>query len=188
MFKILIFLILLYIIFIVYFNFKYPELRWNWNEISLKNILFPSSFIWGTATAAHQVEGNCINNWSEFEKGSKNDGTPNIINYQKSGLACDHWNRYLDDIKLIKKLGVSHYRFSVEWSKIQPEQNVFDTKVIVHYEKLIDRLIENNIIPVITLHHFTHPIWFDQMGAFEKQENISIFVEFCEKNDEQIEP
>ena len=173
--------ILLYGIIISYFHFKYPELRWKWDDVSMKKISFPSSFIWGTATAAHQVEGNCLNNWSEFEKGSKVNGEPNIKDGQLSGIACDHWNKYPEDIKLIKKLGVSHYRFSVEWSKIQPEQAIFDQEVLNHYSKMIDSLLKNNIIPVLTLHHFTHPLWFDKMGAFEKEKNINIFISFCKR-------
>ena len=171
----------LYIIAIAYFHFKYPEIRWNWDDISTDNISFPPSFIWGTATAAHQVEGNCTNNWSEFEKGTKDDGQPNIKDNQQSGIACDHWNRYPEDIKLKKELGVSHYRFSVEWSKIQPTQDTFDEDVLNHYSKMIDTLLENDIMPVLTLHHFTHPIWFDRLGAFEKEENINIFVSFCKR-------
>ena len=98
----------LYLFVIVYFHFKYPEMRWNWDDISTDNISFPPTFIWGTATAAHQVEGNCTNNWSEFEKKSNEYGQPNIKDNQQSGIACDHWNRYPEDIKLIKELGVSH--------------------------------------------------------------------------------
>ena len=180
-FEILFVAIILYVIAIIYFHYKYPELRWNWDEISTNKMSFPLSFIWGTATAAHQVEGNCVNNWSEFEKGSKDDGQPNIKDEQQSGIACDHWNRYPEDIKLIKELGVSHYRFSVEWSKIQPAQDTFNEDVLDHYSKMIDELIENNIIPVLTLHHFTHPLWFDKLGAFEKEDNISIFVSFCQR-------
>ena len=93
----------LYVIAIAYFHFKDPETRWNWDNISTNNILFPQSFIWGTATASHQVEGDCTNNWSEFEKGTKDDGQPNIKDGQQSGIACDHWNRSPEDIKLIKK-------------------------------------------------------------------------------------
>ena len=71
MFTILFLAIILYVSTIAYFHFRYPELRWNWDDISTEEMSFPSPFIWGTATAAHQVEGNCTNNWSEFEKGSK---------------------------------------------------------------------------------------------------------------------
>ena len=179
--EILFYTIILYVIPITYFHFKYPELRWNWNDISIEKISFPSPFIWGTATASHQVEGHCINNWSEFELGSKDDGQPNIKDDQHSGIACDHWNRYPEDIKLIKELGVSHYRFSVEWSKIQPTRDTFDQDVFNHYSEMIDALIHNNITPVLTLYHFTHPLWFEKLGAFEKEENINLFISFCQR-------
>ena len=173
---IIFFFIICYLFVITYYHFNYPEVRWDWDEINLDNFFFPEHFFWGTATASHQVEGNCNNNWSEFEKGFTENGIPNIINNQQSGIACDHWNRYSKDIKLIKNLGVSHYRFSIEWSKIQPDRDNFDLNALDHYSKMIDMLIENNIIPVITLYHFTHPIWFDDLGAFEKEENIKIFI------------
>ena len=79
----------LYLLVILYFHFKYPEMRWDWDDISIGTMQFPSTFIWGTATAAHQVEGDCTNNWSAFEKGSKADDQPNIKDNQQSGLACE---------------------------------------------------------------------------------------------------
>ena len=180
----LVFIILFLTLFIllpVYYHFRYPELRWDWDSIDVDDINFPRSFMWGTATAAHQVEGNCHNNWSEFEKGLKKDKTPNIKNGQISGNACEHWNRYKEDIKLIKNIGVSHYRFSIEWSKIEPESGKFDQDSIDHYSDVIDCLIENNITPVITLHHFSHPIWFEKMGGFLNIKNIAHFLSFSKK-------
>ena len=173
-------ILLFIIIFLLplFFHFKFPEIRWNWDSIDLEDISFPKSFIWGTATAAHQVEGNCHNNWSEFEKGHKEDDTPNIKDFQLSGDACDHWNRYKQDIQLINNLGVTHYRFSVEWSKIEPKKGQLNQDAINHYSEVIDELILNGITPVITLHHFTHPIWFEDRGAFQKKENIQYFVSF----------
>ena len=160
---------------------KFPEIHWNWKKINLNQFSFPSSFKWGTATAAHQIEGNCINNWSEFENQINSSGIPNIKDGQKSGIACDSWNRLEEDIENIKKLGVSYYRFSIEWSKIEPEQNKYDTKVLNHYNEFINILIDNNITPVLTLYHFTHPIWFDKLRGFEKEENIKYFISFCIK-------
>lgn len=165
----------------LYFRNRFKELRWNWNDINLNDLTFPENFIWGAATASHQVEGNCTNNWSEFERGENARNAPNIKDNQKSGIACDHWNRYKEDIRLIARLGVSHYRFSLEWSKIEPQQGQFDKQALDHYSDLIDELIKAGITPVITLHHFTHPIWFDTIGAFEKQENIKHLVEFSKK-------
>tara|TARA_Y100001968_G_C19392138_1_gene736197 strand:- start:198 stop:1586 length:1389 start_codon:yes stop_codon:yes gene_type:complete len=174
-------LLFLTILLILFFNIKYKETRWDWDKINLDDISFPHSFIWGTATASHQVEGNCKNNWSEFEKGRKDDGTPNIKDSQISGSACNHWNRYKEDISLISKLGVKHYRFSLEWSKIEPKMGTYNDEALEHYSNLIDELIQNDIQPVITLHHFAHPIWFDKLGAFEKEENISHLISFSKK-------
>lgn len=175
--------ILFFLIFFLplFFHLKYKETRWDWDDIDINQISFPKSFIWGTATASHQVEGNCNNNWSKFEKGKKGDGTSNITNAQVSGLACDHWNSYKKDIKLISELGVKHYRFSLEWSKIEPQMGKYDNKAIEHYSDVIDELIKNNIEPVVTLHHFSHPLWFDEIDGFENEKNILHLVSFSKK-------
>ncbi len=78
----------------------------------------------------------------------------------------------------MKELGVDHYRFSVEWSKIEPENDVFNQNALSHYRELCKALIKENITPVVTLHHFTHPIWFEELGAFENAENTKHFIEF----------
>ena len=170
-----------WIIPVIYFNLSFPEINWNWNKIDTQNIHFPNSFAWGTATAAHQVEGNNTNNnWYDWEHQLDENNQPRIHNGDKSILAADHWNRYPDDIKLMKDLGVNHYRFSIEWSKIEPEKGNFNLNVIQHYRDLCDSLIKNNITPVVTLHHFTHPTWFEKLGAFEKKENIDHFIEYSE--------
>ncbi len=174
-------LIIIWVIPVIYLNINYPEIEWEWNSIDTEDIHFPKSFSWGTATAAHQVEGNSTNNnWYQWENEFDENNFPRIHNGEKSSLASDHWNRYPDDIKLMKQLGVNHYRFSIEWSKIEPRKGVFDYKIIEHYRNICDSLKKNNITPVITLHHFTHPIWFEELGAFEKKENLDYFINFCE--------
>ena len=170
-----------WIIPVIYFNLSFPEINWNWNKIDTQNIHFPNSFAWGTATAAHQVEGNNTNNnWYDWEHQLDENNQPRIHNGDKSILAADHWNRYPDDIKLMKDLGVNHYRFSIEWSKIEPQNGNYNVESIQHYRDLCDSLIKNNITPVVTLHHFTHPTWFEKLGAFEKKENIDHFIEYSE--------
>ena len=138
-------IVFLYIGIILFFNIRYPELRWNWDSINTGNLKFPKGFIWGTATASHQVEGNCDNNnWYQWENNTDKNGQPRIKDHQVAGIACDHWNRFNEDIELIKKLGVKSYRLSLEWSKIEPTQGTYDKDVIKHYHTIIDSLIDNN--------------------------------------------
>src|SRR3972149_7677951 len=99
-------------------------------------------FLWGSATSSHQVEGNCTNNnWYKFESAVDGQGKPRILNGQKAGIASDHWNRYKEDIQLMKALSLNAYRFSVEWSKIEPKQGQFDEAVLDHYEQVVDELL-----------------------------------------------
>ena len=166
---------------LLYFVISYPDVEWDWSMINTDDSQFPRSFAWGTATAAHQVEGNNINNnWYQWELQFDENNVSRIHNGDRSALAADHWNRYPEDIKLMKELGVNHYRFSIEWSRIEPQKGTIDQSALIHYRKMTKALIEANITPVITLHHFTHPIWFEAMGAFEKADNIKHFVEFSE--------
>lgn len=158
----------------------HPELRWNWSRIDTSNARFGGAFLWGTASAAYQVEGGCENNnWSRWEEQAGPDGKPRIRGGQKAGDACDHWNRYEEDILLMKELGVGAYRFSVEWSKLEPRRGEFNHDAFKHYDEIIDALLAEGIEPVVTLHHFTHPLWFQDLGAFEKEENLDLFVKFC---------
>ncbi len=183
LFIIIVFLLLMLAPFVamLIWQSKYPELRWDWQKIDTTAIHFPAGFLWGVATAAHQVEGNVDNNnWSEWEKEGDDNGKPRIKNGQKAGKACDHWNRYKEDIALMQGLGVKAYRFSVEWSKIEPHEGQFDLTALRHYREVCDALLAAGIKPVVTLCHFTHPIWFDRKGAFERMENVVSWVRFCE--------
>ena len=142
---------------------------------------FGKDFLWGSATAAYQVEGNCTNNnWSQFESAVDEHGRPRILNHQRAGIACDHWNRYKEDIQLMKALSLNAYRFSVEWSKIEPDQGKFNETALDHYEQVVEELLSNGIEPMITLHHFTNPIWFEEQGAFLQENSPDIFGQFVE--------
>lgn len=163
-----------YISGIAYFHFTYPQTKWDWSQINVSDVSFPKDFIWGTATAAHQIEGNNENtNWGEWEKQPRK-----IKDGSNAVKAVDGWNRAKDDVKLMKDLGVNSYRFSLAWNKIEPVHGKINEDALQHYDDLINELKTNNIEPMITLHHFTHPLWFEQLGAFEKEENIKYFVEF----------
>ena len=149
----------------------------NWSNIDYSNLTdgnaFPSNFMWGVATAAHQIEGGNQNNWTVFEPNSKSG--------QLSGDACDHWNLVDEDIANIGRLNVSYYRFSIEWSRVEPEQGKWDETAIDWYSNLVDKLLARGIKPMATLHHFTHPIWWEEKGGFENEENIVDWIKFCEK-------
>jgi beta-glucosidase len=174
-------LILAWIIPCIIFQNSRPQLKWDWSKIDTKKVTFPKDFLWGTATAAHQVEGNNTNNqWYLWESTIDANGKPMIAGGQRAGLACDHWRRYPQDIRIMQNFGLNSYRFSVEWSRIEPQEGVFDTLAIRHYQDVCDSLIAKGIIPMVTLHHFTNPIWFEKKGAFEKKENIADFIRFTE--------
>jgi len=143
--------------------------------------MYPKDFLWGSSTSSHQVEGYCTNNnWSEFESAVDDSGRPKILGGQRSGPACDQWNRYPADIRLMKDLGLNAYRFSVEWSKIEPAEGTFDEAVLDHYEAVIDSLLVNRIVPMVTLHHFTNPIWFERKGGFLHDDAPRMFARFAE--------
>ncbi len=167
----LIWFLCFYSISIFILSLRFPEKHLDWNKLDLDDLRFPKDFGWGVATASHQIEGNNHNNWSEFEK---NNGL------EESGIACDHWNRWNQDFELIKELGVGHYRFSIEWSRIQPTKDVWDDLIVKQYSEMVDDLISKGIEPMITLHHFSHPVWFQDEGGFEIEDNVSYWINFCE--------
>ncbi|CAN5129987.1 glycoside hydrolase family 1 protein [soil metagenome] len=141
-------------------------------------------WLWGAATASYQIEGDCNNN--QYEPNENRVINGELV--EKAGIACDGWNRYKEDIQLLKDMGVNSYRFSVEWSKIEPEAGVYDEAALNHYEDVCKELVANGIKPVITLYHYAEPNWFAQMDSFEKRENCKYFVNFCAKVYERLHP
>jgi beta-glucosidase len=173
-------LAVLYVAAIFYLESRDPLIKWDWSKIDTSKKHFPKDFIWGVATSAHQIEGGHqnINSFGWWEQQKKANGEPTIENGDLSGDACDNWNLYLEDIKLMQRLHVNSYRFSVSWSKIMPEKGVVDTAALQHYKIMCDSLVAVGIEPMVTLQHVTVPMWFYRMGAFEKEENIRYFVDF----------
>ena len=115
-------------------------------------------FLWGASTSSHQVEGNQSNDWTEWE----NSGHV----AEPSGRAADSWNRWPEDLELAKKLGLNSYRFSLEWSRIEPKPGIFDREALQRYRAMIVRMREIGLIPLMTLHHFTLPLWVSTRGGF----------------------
>ncbi|MCX8095724.1 MAG: family 1 glycosylhydrolase [Caldisericia bacterium] len=135
-----------------------------------------NKFLWGTATSSHQVEGGNFNNdWWLWEKMGK------IKTQDSSHPSCDHYHLYKDDFKLIKFLNNNSYRFSIEWSRIEKEEGKFDEKEIEHYIDMLEELKKLEIEPILTLHHFTIPIWFYNKGGFLNDESPKIFARFVKK-------
>jgi beta-glucosidase len=139
---------------------------------------FPTGFLWGTATASHQVEGNNTrNNWSAWEQ-----QPGRILHGHKSGLACDWWGgRWREDFDRAAETGQNAHRLSVEWSRIQPEPNRWDEDALDHYRQMVRALIERGMTPMVTLHHFTDPIWLVEKGGWENTETIVLFARYARK-------
>ena len=157
---------------ITYRRRKYPEQHENWANVNLDDVHFPEGFHWGTATAAHQVEGHLVNNWTHHEQRK---------NLEQSGAACDHWNRWREDFQLLTDLGMTSYRFSIEWSRIEPTEGTWNNDALAVYSNMVDDLLERGIRPVVTLHHFSHPQWWEAKGGFADRANAPHFVRYCER-------
>ncbi len=125
---------------------------------------FSKTFFIGAATAAHQVEGNNIHSdyWAQEQM-------PHSSFVEPSLDACDHYNRYKEDIRLLAQAGLNAYRFSIEWARIEPEEGHYDLSEVDHYRKVIACCKENGLEPIVTLHHFSSPVWLIRKGGWEAE-------------------
>jgi beta-glucosidase len=129
-----------------------------------------SKFLWGVATSAFQLEGSPYADWTSWD--SKISFNPNITS---------HYDLYRKDLNLLKELGVNAYRFSLEWSRIQPEEDQWDIEAIRHYQDIVDILHRDNVEPMVTLHHFTHPRWFLEKYPWHEDRSVRKFLVYVEK-------
>jgi len=144
---------------------------------------FPDGFRWGTATAAHQIEGgNWNNDWWAWEH------TPGSGTKEPSGDACDSWHRWDEDADLVASFGFDNYRFSIEWSRIEPEDGEFSVAALDHYLRVCDGLRERGVEPVVTFHHFTTPRWLADRGGWEHKDAPARFSAFCERAAARLGP
>jgi beta-glucosidase len=142
--------------------------------IHSENFRFPKNFLWGAATSSHQVEGNCVDNdWWAWESAGKVRVA--------SGDACDHYNRFREDFDHAKALNHSAHRFSLEWSRIESADGVWNDEGFRHYGDVIDALIQRGMEPVVTIFHYTLPQWLAAKGGLEHPEFERYFERFAKR-------
>jgi beta-glucosidase len=140
----------------------------------MATMTFPEGFLWGAASAAHQIEGGNVNNdWWAFEH------APGSPCREPSGDACDAWTRWPQDLELLASLGFGAYRFSIEWSRIEPEDGEWSMAALDHYRRQCARARELGLVPMVTFHHFTTPSWLARRGGWEAADAPERFARFC---------
>ena len=140
-------------------------------------MIFPPDFRWGTATAAYQVEGNNTN--SDWHLWEQNEGR--ILEGHQSGLASDWWQNAETDLDAAAKMGTNAHRLSLEWSRIEPEPSVFDNAALDRYRQILQAMHDRGIEPMVTLHHFSNPIWLTEKGDFNSRLVVDYFQRFTAK-------
>jgi beta-glucosidase len=139
-----------------------------------KTFAVPENFLWGAATSAHQVEGNNVNSdWWSWEQSS-----PQY--FEPSGDAVDSFHRFPEDMQLLADAGLTAYRFSLEWSRIEPVEGQTSRASLLHYRRMIDTALELGLSPVVTLHHFTSPRWFGEDGDWMSAKSVDRFARYVE--------
>lgn len=137
---------------------------------------FPKGFLWGAATAGHQVEGNNINADTWLLENLK----PTLY-MERSGDALNSFELWPQDLDLVKQIGLNTYRFSLEWARIEPDQGQFSVAMLDHYKRMIEGCHARGLTPVVTFNHFTTPAWFARAGGWTNPQSESLFVRFCER-------
>ena len=137
---------------------------------------FPEGFLWGAAAAAHQVEGDNRNSdWWAWEN---RPGSPVA---EPSGIAIDHYRRYPEDIAMLAGLKIPVYRLSVEWARVEPAEGNFDQEAIDHYRNVIETIRGHGMTPMVTLNHFTLPVWLAARGGWLSQDAPSLLASYCRR-------
>lgn len=145
--------------------------------VAQAKMVFPPDFLWGTATAAHQVEGNNTNSdWWAWEQ---EDGR--ILHGHKSGTACDWWANAEADLDRAAEMGTNAHRLSLEWSRIEPEPSVFSSEALERYRQILQAMHDRGIEPMVTLHHFSNPLWLVEKEDFNSRVVVDYFQRYTAK-------
>ncbi|HEX7853544.1 MAG TPA: family 1 glycosylhydrolase [Sphingobium sp.] len=137
---------------------------------------FPDGFLWGAATAGHQIEGNNVNSDMWLLENVK----PTIFT-EPSADAANSFELWPRDLDLVKGMGLNAYRFSIEWPRIEPEPGLFSIAMLDHYKAMIEGCRERGIHPVVTFNHYTTPRWFAARGAWTQPDSVDLFARFCDR-------
>lgn len=141
--------------------------------VNRRALHFPSGFLWGTASSSHQCEGgNSNNQWYRWEQEGR------ILTGEQSGSAANWWEAAERDFQFAEQMENNALRLSLEWSRIEPAEGQWDSAAIDRYRAMLTDLHYRRIVPVVTLHHFTEPLWFVERGGFAKPENIALFTRY----------
>lgn len=145
---------------------------------------FPEAFLWGTSTSAYQIEGNIKNDWSRWENSETRLKELSDKGLKKedfsAGIACDHYHRFAEDIALAAGLNNNSIRLGIEWARIQPEQDTWDASALNHYREVLKEAKTKGLKTVITLWHWTNPIWFADMGGWTNKQAATLFESYVE--------
>jgi beta-glucosidase len=134
------------------------------------------AFLWGAATSSHQIDGqNRFNDWWAWEQKGAVDGGV------RSGLATDHLTRFREDLKLAREMGLTSYRFSFEWSRLEAKEGTWDSSAFDWYRELLRECELNGLTPMATLHHFTNPTWLAERGGFTNDNAPHLFARYVAK-------
>ncbi|MGW2282253.1 glycoside hydrolase family 1 protein [Streptomyces sp. NPDC001770] len=136
-------------------------------------VQFPEGFLWGASTAAHQIEGNNTNSdwWVKEHSAGTNIQEPSLD-------ACDSYHRWDEDMDLLASLGFTDYRFSIEWARIEPAEGHFSRAELAHYRRMVEGAVARGLRPMITLHHFTVPQWFEARGGWTAEGAVELFARY----------
>lgn len=166
-----------------YLSLTHPRVRFTAEELARPAEPLPRGFLWGTATSSHQIEGGNANDWTRFEA---QPGT--IERGETSAVAADHWNRMAEDVALMTALRANAYRFSIEWSRLEPREGEWSEEAWSRYGDLVRRLREAGIEPAVTLLHFTLPVWMADRGGVASADFPDRFGRFAAEAGRRLGP
>jgi beta-glucosidase len=144
---------------------------------------FPKGFLWGAATAGHQIEGNNTASDTWFLEHVK----PTVF-HEPSGDACNSFELWAQDLDLARSIGLNSYRFSIEWARVEPEPGEYSNAALDHYARIIDGCRQRDLTPIVTFNHFTCPRWFAARGGWLDAGSVATFTRYCERAAKRLAP